>query len=188
MEYVTLIILMILEFSYPRTWACCAVYVGSNTFSFGWTQQLGFEGKACKSCFGLFIKISFWQDIDRVVCLCRLSTTTFLVEYCVELLFNWSLRLCWFILIVCVLATFLPVSTLLIFACLLLKNRCITTWGNNYGHLEIKQAAPSNILTIQGSSADGECAQSVWLNCTQAIYFIVGLSLVAYPNNRGSSN
>ena len=31
------------------------------------TQQLGFEGKACKSCFGLSIKISFRQDIDRVV-------------------------------------------------------------------------------------------------------------------------
>ena len=179
---------MILEFSYPRTWACCTVYVGCNTFSVGWTQQLGFEGKASKSCFGLFIKISFRQDIHRVVCLRRLNTTTFLVEYCVELLFNCSLRLCWFILIVCVLATFFPVSTLLIFACLLLKNRCLTTWGNYYGHLEIKLAAPSNILTIHGSSADGECAQRVWLNCTHAIYDIAGLSLIAYPNTRGSSN
>jgi hypothetical protein len=31
------------------------------------TQQLGFEGLASKFCFGSYIKISFRQDIYRVV-------------------------------------------------------------------------------------------------------------------------
>jgi hypothetical protein len=70
------------------SFSLCTVLVRSGVYLFSGvvfvrTQQLGFEGKASKFCFGLLIKISFRQDIDRVVevlgsakvCLCVFVST-----------------------------------------------------------------------------------------------------------------